>query len=328
MATRGWERTCRRASRWIGRCAARGAIAAGVGAWLSATAAIAAPSPSAPTSVTSAASHPVSAVTGAPVSAVTGAPEPLASPSVAVLDAATGELVFAQRADEPRPIASMTKIFVAMVVRRHHLDLDRATTIDFDDAKASAGGAHTLLLEGETFTNRDLLTAMLLSSDNRTPSALARAVGLSNDELIARLGHLATDLGLSHTKFDDATGIRGNQSTAREMALALRETLHDPVLARLMTTRHATVVSRSARITAHYTSTVKPLWDDRYKILGGKTGHTDAAGYCLIIEVAIAGRPIVIALLGGATSDARFTDFAKLVRWLARPSAVAAIRSG
>lgn len=224
----------------------------------------------------------------------------------------------------------MTKIFVAMALRKRHLDLDRTTTINFDDARASAGGAHTLLLEGETFTNRDLLQAMLLSSDNRTPSALARAVGLSGDELIARIGHLATDLGLSHTKFDDATGIRGNRSTAREMALALRETLRDPVLARIMTTRHATVVSTSARITAHYTSTVQPLWDDRYKILGGKTGHTDAAGYCLLIEVELDHRPIVMAFLGGATSDARFADFARLVRWLARPTAIAAAttRSG
>jgi len=245
----------------------------------------------------------------------------LASPSAVVLDAATGGELYARRADDARPIASLTKLFVAIALRRRHLDLDRWTEIDFDDARASAGGAHTLLLEGQAFRNRDLLYAMLLSSDNRVPSALARSVGLSSDELVAALGHLAEGLGLSHTRFDDATGIRGNTSTARELALALREALSDRLLARIMTTRRARVVSRSETITASYTSTVRPLWQDRYKILGGKTGHTDGAGYCLVISAEIAGRRVVIALLGARTSDARFDDFARLAAWIERDAA-------
>jgi D-alanyl-D-alanine carboxypeptidase len=250
-----------------------------------------------------------------------GAPG-LGSPSVVVLDAATGGEIYGKRADDARPIASMTKIFVAMALRRHRLALDGWTEINFDDARASAGGAHTLLLEGQAFRNRDLLYAMLLSSDNRTPSALARSIGLSNEELIDELRHVAGDLGLSHTRFDDATGILGNASTAREMALALRETLRDPLLAGVMTTRHARVVSRSGDITANYTSTVAPLWDKHPKILGGKTGHTDSAGHCLLIEAEVAGRVVVMAFLGGKTSGARFDDFARIVAWLeAQPPA-------
>jgi D-alanyl-D-alanine carboxypeptidase len=157
---------------------------------------------------------------------------------------------------------------------------------------------------------------MLLCSDNRTPSALARSIGLSTEELVGELGHVAGDLGLSHTRFDDATGILGNESTAREMALALRETLRDPLLARIMTTRHARVVSRSEEITASYTSTVAPLWDKHLKVLGGKTGHTAGAGYCLLISVEVAGRVVVMAFLGGKTPEARFADLARLVAWL------------
>ena len=54
-----------------------------------------------------------------------------------------------------------------------------------------------MLLEGQTFRNRDLLYAMLLASDNRVPSALARSIGLSSEELIDQLGRVAGDLGLS-----------------------------------------------------------------------------------------------------------------------------------
>ena len=83
-----------------------------------------------------------------------------------------------------------------------------------------------------------------------------------------------------------------------------------------MTTRHAHVVSKSEAITASYTSTVRPLWDTRYKVLGGKTGHTDGAGYCLLIEAEVASRVVVMAFLGGKTTEARFADFARVVAWL------------
>ncbi|MEO8701999.1 MAG: serine hydrolase, partial [Kofleriaceae bacterium] len=204
-------------------------------------------------------------------------PPQLDSPYAVVLDADTGAELFAHDADTVRPIASMTKLFVAMTLRKHRLDLSRWTTIDYDDAVASVGGAPTRLLEGQTFQNRDLMYAMMLSSDNRVPSALARSVGMSKRDLLDRMRVVVKDLGLAHTTFVDSTGIAGNESTAREMALALREALRDAVLRRYMTTRYARVISQTEEITADYKSTVSPLWNPHYKIRGGKTGWTEAA---------------------------------------------------
>jgi len=243
------------------------------------------------------------------------APE-LASSHVAVIDTDSGAEVFAKGADEPHAIASLTKLFVALLVRERHLALDAWTTIDDEDARAAAGGAGTRLLRGESFRNLDLLHAMLLVSDNRVPTALARSVGLSPAELVTGLGELAVRMGLAHTAFDDATGIRDNASTAREMALALRAALRDPVLARILRTRYARVTSLSEVVTIDYRSTVRPLWNRRYHILGGKTGHTEAAGYCVLVGVRIGERSFVIALLGAPTYDARFDDVDRLVAWL------------
>ena len=77
--------------------------------------------------------------------------------------------MFGKDADEVRPIASTTKIFVAMVVRKRGLDLDGWTTIDKTDVRYAKGGARTRLDLEETFRNRDLLRAMLIASDNRAP---------------------------------------------------------------------------------------------------------------------------------------------------------------
>jgi len=245
------------------------------------------------------------------------APPKLDSPFAIVIDAATGAELYARNADEVRPIASMTKIFVAMVLREQRLDLDRWTEITHADAVAATGGAPTRLALGQVFQNRDLLAAMVMVSDNRVPSALARSVGLSQRELLAKMRAVAKDLGLAHTAFDDTTGILGNASTAREMALALRETLRDPVLRRFMTMRYTRVISQSADVVADYKSTVQPLWDKRYRIRGGKTGWTEEAGYCLIISAEIGERTVVMAFLGAKHKDARYGDFAKIAEWLA-----------
>ncbi len=242
----------------------------------------------------------------------------LESPAVVVLDSTTGDELFARAADEPRPIASMTKIFVAMVLRTHGLDLVGWTTITDEDARTAEGGAGTRLLRGETFNNLDLLHAMLLVSDNRVPTALARSVKISPQQLLAEMNDLAASLGLTHTHFDDVTGILGNVSTPREMAIAMTKTLADPVLARIMRTRYARITSRSEAVTIDYKSTVVPLWTKGLQIRGGKTGTTEAAGHCMLIGATIAKRPVVMAFLGGETASSRFVDFAKLVHWLER----------
>ncbi|HEY5928575.1 MAG TPA: serine hydrolase [Kofleriaceae bacterium] len=240
----------------------------------------------------------------------------LESPSVVVLDSESGDVVFDKDADKVRPIASLTKIFVALVLRKHRIDLEGWTEITDVDAKAAEGGAGTRLFRGETFRNLDLLHAMLLVSDNRVPTALARSVLLSPRELLEEMNELAGKLGLEHTKFEDVTGITGNRSTARELAIAMREVLRDPVLARIMRTRYARITPKSESATLDYKSTVLPLWNKQFKIRGGKTGTTEGAGHCMLIGAQIDGRAVTMAFLGGETANSRFLDFARVARWL------------
>jgi len=241
----------------------------------------------------------------------------LGSHSAIVLQSGSRDELLATNADEIRPIASLTKLFVALVLRRHHLVLDSWSEITAADAAVADGGAAPRLRRGESFRNIDLLHAMLLVSENRVPTALARSVGLTPEQLVAELNALAGELGLAHTKFIDPTGIAGNQSTARELAIALDTALHDPLLARIMRTKRARFASRSDHQTIELTSTVRPLWE-RFRIRGGKTGHTDEAGYCMIVGADVAQRSVVMVFLGAPTSSARYGDFVRVAEWLAR----------
>ena len=234
-----------------------------------------------------------------------------------MLDAATGDELFGKEADEPRPIASTTKIFVAMAVRKR-LDLDGWTEITRSDAQAAIGGARTRLDIGQKFRNKDLLRAMLIASDNRAPTAVGRAAGMSPDELVAAMNAVAKQLHLKRTKFTDPTGLRGNVSTAREMAIALRATLEDDVLRAIMRQDSAEVVSKDHYARIRYGSTNQPLVVGKWNVIGGKTGYTHAAGYCFVTAARIDDREVVMAFLGAGGKLTRFDDFNRVAAWLDR----------
>ncbi|MBA3464050.1 MAG: D-alanyl-D-alanine carboxypeptidase [Deltaproteobacteria bacterium] len=240
------------------------------------------------------------------------------SRAAVAIDAATGAEIFGKDADEIRPIASTTKIFVAMAVRQKGIELDGWTEITRTDAKASRGGSRTRLDVGQKFRNKDLLRAMLMASDNRAPTALGRAVGLEPDELIQEMNKVAKKLALKRTKFTDTSGLRGNVSTAREMAIALRAALEDDVLRGIMHEQTAEIVSkdRYARIT--YGTTNQPLVSKRYDVVGGKTGYTKPAGYCFVTAVKFDNREVVMAFLGAGEKLTRFGDFNRVAGWIDR----------
>lgn len=240
------------------------------------------------------------------------------SKAMIAIDAATGAEIFGKAADEVRPIASTTKIFVAMVVRKRGIDLDGWTTITRTDVRAALGGARTRLDVGESFRNRDLLRAMLMSSDNRAPTALGRAVGLDEKELLAAMNKLAKDMGLEHTKFTCASGLHGNVSTAREMAIALRAALSDRVLRDIMGDEVETVRSKDRDATIEYHTTNLPLVSKKHAVIGGKTGYTRKAGYCYITGARFDGRDVMLVFLGANEKLTRFGDFNRVADWLAR----------
>lgn len=240
------------------------------------------------------------------------------SRSAVVIDAATGAEIFGKDADEIRPIASTTKIFVAMAVRERGLDLDGWTEITRVDARAARGGSRTRLDVGKKFQNKDLLRAMLMASDNRAPTALGRAVGLDRDKLIAAMNKLAKKLHLKRTKFTDTSGLRGNVSTAREMAIALRAALEDDVIRKIMASERAEVVSKDRYAKIQYGNTNQPLVAHRYDVIGGKTGFTTAAGYCFITGARFEKREVVMAFLGADGKLTRFADFNRVAAWIER----------
>jgi D-alanyl-D-alanine endopeptidase (penicillin-binding protein 7) len=246
------------------------------------------------------------------------------SQSALVWDLDSGTELYAKNPTEVRAIASVGKLFLALVLLDRKLDLDAITKITEEDARLSIGGARSRLIVGKSFKNHDLLRAMLISSDNRACTALGRAVGLAPDELVDALNAKARALGLKKTRFVDPTGLRSNVSTAREVLAGLMAALSAPLLSEIMTTAAATVRSTDGKVTVDYVSTDVALRAGRYAVLGGKTGFTDEAKYCLAIAAKVGDRRVGMVFLGADGKLTRFGDFNRTAAWLLQAKKTAA----
>ena len=132
------------------------------------------------------------------------------------------------------------------------------------------------------------------------------------------MNRIAKELHLKRTKFTDASGLHGNVSTAREMAIALRAALDDDVLRGIMHQDHADVVSKGRYTKIRYGTTNQVLVANKYDVIGGKTGYTRPAGYCFIAGARFDNREVIMAFLGADEKLTRFGDFNRVAAWLER----------
>jgi D-alanyl-D-alanine endopeptidase (penicillin-binding protein 7) len=239
--------------------------------------------------------------------------------SAAVVDLASGEELVLKNADEVRPIASISKLMATLVVLDHHLDMDGVTQMIDGDRQIANGGARSRLPVGLSFTNRDLLHAALMASDNRAVPALGRAVGLDPPHLVEAMNAKAKELGLKSTTFEDPVGLNSNnKSTARDLVQLLRAAMRNTTI---------TEITQKAKYVAHpvgkpgwtieYTNTDVIARSSKWEVITGKTGYTDLALYCLAIAVKMTGdRPVAMVFLGAVGKMTRFGDFGRVAQWL------------
>jgi D-alanyl-D-alanine endopeptidase (penicillin-binding protein 7) len=247
--------------------------------------------------------------------------------SAVVVDLDGNEELFSKNPDDVRPIASISKLMAVLVVLEPRsgrtegksLDLDATTTMIDSDRQIASGGARSRLPVGLSFTNRDLLHAALMASDNRAVPALGRAVGLDPQQLVAAMNAKAKELGLQHTRFEDPVGLNSNnRSTARDLVGLLRAAMKNQTI---------TEITQKAKYVAHpvgkpgwtieYTNTDVLARNSRIEVITGKTGYTDVALYCLAVAVKMANtRPVAMVFLGAVGKMTRFADFSRVSQWL------------
>jgi D-alanyl-D-alanine carboxypeptidase (penicillin-binding protein 5/6) len=216
------------------------------------------------------------------------------APAAIVIDASTGQVLWAKREHMRRPIASTTKIMTALVAmeRLRPNDVVRVTA---EAARVPWGEG---LKAGERVPAWKLYYGLLLSSANDTAVALAVAAGGSRERFLELMNQKARALGLRHTRYRSASGLidKGNYSTVYDLAMLTRHALRNPRFRSIVATKHKRVWWRKPTGAKLYENHNKLLW--RYAGADGvKTGYTRASGPCLVASATRHGIQLITAVL-------------------------------
>lgn len=238
-----------------------------------------------------------------------------------VMDAATGQVLFADHADEVSPPASITKLMTFLVVHDHlkQGSLSLTTPVTVTAACSRIGGTQVWLKEGEVFPVEELLYAMLIQSANDCAYALSYATAGTSEDFVRLMNERARELGMTHTVFHNPHGLPpsdrrrqdDNLTTPRDLAILCRYLVQHTDILKYTSIRERVFrpLSATARIVMRNHN---HLLGKVVGVDGFKTGYTAAAGFCLAATAERQGRRLIVVVMGSPTSRARDLRVAEL----------------
>lgn len=209
------------------------------------------------------------------------AAEPSVSAACAVvMDADSGQIVWAKNADTRHAMASTTKIMTALVALRS-AELDRS--LEVSPEAAGIEGSSVYLYPGEKLTLEELLYAMLLESANDAAAAVAIALSGSVEAFANEMNVCAAELGLTDTHFTNPHGLwdEDHYTTAAELAHIARAAMTYPAFRTMVSTYRKTIPlnqTEGVRLLINHNKLLKLSSD----VIGVKTGYTRKSGRCLV----------------------------------------------
>jgi D-alanyl-D-alanine endopeptidase (penicillin-binding protein 7) len=239
----------------------------------------------------------------------------LRSNAALVIDAATGEIVIDKNGDKLTPIASITKLMTAIVILESGLDLEAPVALSREDVDLKKG-SRSRLRTGASLTRDDLLLIALMASENRAAAALGRSYPGGTQAFVAAMNEMALELEMNDTRFVDPTGLSaGNVSSARDLAKLVRAA-HGYPLIREYSTRDKATVLLSGKTKMNYRNTNGLVRNARWEIDLSKTGYISEAGRCLVMQVRLASKDLIVVLLDSWGKHSRVGDANRIRKWV------------
>ena len=224
-----------------------------------------------------------------------------------LIDNKTNTVIFEKNPDKKVAVASLTKMVAQIIILENiensKLKWDDIVTVS--ENAASFGGSQIYLQPNEKMSVKDLFKGVSVASANDATVALAETIAGSENEFVKLMNKKVKDLGLKNTHFSNATGldIDNHYSTARDLSIIARELLsHKEIL----------------EFSSIYEDYLRKDTDNKFWLVntnklikqyngadGLKTGHTDAAGYCLAATANRNNLRLIAIVLGEENSKVR-----------------------
>ena len=247
-------------------------------------------------------------------SAAAAVPAPtVVAASYFLLDTLSGQTLAAFVAVAKRDPASLTKLMTAYLVfgALRAKTIAPAQMVNVSPKAWRTEGSRMFVEPRTAVSVDDLMQGMIVQSGNDASIALAELVAGSEYAFVDRMNREAARLGLAGTHFVNVTGLSDPQhySTAADLAQLAESLIRDyPEYYRIYSQKDF-----------RYNNITQPnrnrlLWTDPY-VDGLKTGHTDAAGWCLIASAKRGDRRLLAVVLGANSDAGRAADAQKLLNW-------------
>jgi D-alanyl-D-alanine carboxypeptidase (penicillin-binding protein 5/6) len=248
------------------------------------------------------------------VQAAAPAPPSVAARAWLLADLSSGQILASEKAEDQFEPASLTKLMTAYVVfsalRDKRIALEQKVTVSTRAWKTK--GSRMFIEPRKPVTVEELIHGMVVQSGNDACIALAEQVAGSEEVFVTRMNEEAVRLGMKKTKFMNASGLPDPQhlTTAQDLYRLAAALIRD---------FPAEYARYYAQKEYRYNNITQP---NRNRLLsldpsvdGVKTGHTEAAGYCLIASSQRGERRLLSVLLGSSSEDARAQESLKLLNW-------------
>lgn len=246
----------------------------------------------------------------------------LTSPSVILMEASTGTVLYEKNPDEVRSPASITKIMTMLLV----FEALESGKISLEDEVVtsayakSMGGSQVFLEEGEIQTVDTLMKCIAVASGNDASVAMAEYIAGSEEAFVAMMNEKAKMLGMTNTTFMDCCGLTsdsGHHTTARDVAIMSREliTKHPKVYDYTKIWMEDIVhVTKQGTKSFTLASTNKLLKQYQWAT-GLKTGSTSTAKYCFSATAHKDGIDLIAVIMGAPDFKVRFEEAKKLLEY-------------
>ena len=261
-----------------------------------------------------------------------------AGKSAALMDVATGTLLYESDSHARLAPASVTKVMTMLLIMEA-VDSGRISmtdTVTASEAAAAKGGSQIYLKVGETMSVSDMLKSIAVSSANDCACAMAEHIAGSEEAFVAQMNQRAAELGMLDTHFVNCTGLDDGENasehktSAYDIALMSRELMNNhPDIKKFTTIWMDTVRNGTFGL-----SNTNKLIRFYQGATGLKTGFTSGAGYCLSATAQRDGMELIAVVMGADTSanrnaackqllDYGFANYAVIQPELAEPEPVA-----
>lgn len=233
-----------------------------------------------------------------------------------LMEANSGKIIFQKEMDKEVAIASMTKMVSQILI----LDAIREGKINWDDVvtvsqnAADMGGSQIYLSVGEKISVRDLFKGISMASANDATVQMAEVLAGTENSFVSMMNKKVQELGLKHTKFKNCTGLDedGHYSSAYDMAMIARELIVNYPEILEFSSVYEDYLREDTKNKFWLVNTNKLV--RFYEGADGlKTGHTDAAKYCLAATAKKNDLRFIAIVLGEEDSKIRNQEVMELL---------------